>query len=62
MGSNAGGSFGRSTQVIPHPIYAKQRWIAILSPSRRTLEDLVKPLIAEARDRLPTPRRGAPAG
>jgi Family of unknown function (DUF6194) len=38
--------------VIPHPVYAKQRWIAILNPSRETFNELVKPLIAEAHDRL----------
>ena len=45
--------------VLPHPVYARQRWIAILNPSRRTFEDVVKPLIAEAHDRLATPRKRA---
>ena len=38
--------------IIPHPVYAKQRWIAILNPSAATFHDVVKPLIAEAHDRL----------
>jgi len=38
--------------VIPHPVYAKQRWIAILNPSRQTFDDMVKPLVAEAHARL----------
>ncbi len=38
--------------VIPHPVYAKQRWIAILNPSDRTFDEVVKPLIAEAYGRL----------
>jgi hypothetical protein len=38
--------------VIPHPVYAKQRWIAILNPSRATFDELVKPLIHEAHARL----------
>ena len=42
--------------VIPHPVYAKQRWIAILNPSRRTFDETVKPLIVEAHDRLAKPR------
>jgi uncharacterized protein DUF6194 len=42
--------------ILPHPVYAKQRWIAILNPSRVTFDDLVKPLIAEAHDRLARPR------
>jgi hypothetical protein len=43
--------------VIPHPVYAKQRWIAILNPSRATFDAVVKPLIAEAYERLARPRR-----
>ena len=38
--------------VIPHPVYAKQRWIAILNPSHASFDEVVKPLIAEAHDRL----------
>jgi hypothetical protein len=38
--------------VLPHPVYAKQRWIAILNPSRQTFDEVVKPLVAEAHDRL----------
>jgi hypothetical protein len=47
--------------VIPHPVYAKQRWIAILNPSRRTFDEVVKPLIAEAHDRLAKPKDRASA-
>lgn len=45
--------------VIPHPVYAKQRWLAILNPSRRSFDEIVKPLIAEAFDRLAKPKRRA---
>jgi hypothetical protein len=38
--------------IVPHPVYAKQRWIAILNPSRRSFDENVKTLIAEAHDRL----------
>lgn len=34
--------------LLPHPVYAKQRWVGILNPSRRTFDAVVKPLIAEA--------------
>ena len=44
-------------RIVPHPVYAKQRWIAILNPSRRTFDEIVKPLIAEAHERLAGPRR-----
>ena len=42
--------------LIPHPVYAKQRWIAILNPSRRSFDEVVKPLIAEAHARLARPK------
>ena len=38
--------------ILPHPVYARQRWIAILNPSRATWDETVKPLIAEAYERL----------
>ena len=38
--------------LLPHPVYARQRWIAILNPGRETWESIVKPLLAEAHDRL----------
>lgn len=47
-------------QVLPHPVYAKQRWIAILNPSRETFEAVVKPLIAEAHERLARQARRRP--
>src|SRR3954447_21771070 len=31
--------------LIPHPVYARQRWIGVLNPSRRTFDDVIKPLI-----------------
>jgi hypothetical protein len=43
--------------VLPHPVYARQRWLAIVNPSRATFDDVVKPLIAEAHDRLARSRR-----
>jgi hypothetical protein len=39
-------------RVVPHPVYAKQRWVSILNPSRATFEEVLKPLIAEAHARL----------
>jgi hypothetical protein len=44
-------------QVLPHPVYARQRWLAILNPSRESFDAVVKPLIAEAYERLATARR-----
>jgi hypothetical protein len=39
-------------RVIPHPVYARQRWISILNPSEASFEEVVKPLLAETHDRL----------
>jgi hypothetical protein len=44
--------FAALDRVLPHPVYAKQRWVAILIPSRRSFDEVVKPLIAEAHERL----------
>ena len=38
--------------VLPHPVYAAQRWISILAPSWATWKETVVPLIAVAHDRL----------
>ena len=39
-------------RILPHPVYAKQRWISIVNPSDATFRDVVLPLIDEAHDRL----------
>ena len=38
--------------VIPHPTYAKQRWVGIVNPSRATFEEQVRELLDEAYRRL----------
>jgi hypothetical protein len=43
--------------LLPHPVYAKQRWIAILNPTWQTFEETVQPLIAEAHARLAKAKR-----
>jgi Family of unknown function (DUF6194) len=62
VGSMKDPDYAALDQVVPHPVYAKQRWIAILNPSRQTFDEIVKPLIAEAYDRLAKPRRRAASG
>ena len=52
VGSIADPGYAAIDRIIPHPVYAKQRWIAILNPSRETFDAVVKPLIAEAHERL----------
>jgi hypothetical protein len=39
-------------RFVPHPVYAKQRWISILTPSHDTVREILMPLIAVGRDRL----------
>ena len=56
-GTMADADYRALDTVLPHPVYAKQRWLAILNPSRGTFADVVKPLLAEAHDRLATARR-----
>ena len=46
-------AFGR---VLPHPVYAAQRWISILNPTEDQFRDVVVPLIALAHDRLAAQR------
>jgi hypothetical protein len=42
--------------VLPHPVYAAQRYLAILNPSESTWRDVVIPLLAIAHDRLAAQR------
>ena len=39
-------------RFVPHPVYAKQRWISVVNPSHATVRDTLMPLIAEGHDRL----------
>src|SRR4051794_8389010 len=39
-------------RVLPHPVYAKQRWVSILNPSEATFRDVVLPLLDEAHGRV----------
>jgi hypothetical protein len=52
VGSTTGPDYAALDTVLPHPVYAKQRWVCILNPSRATFDDVIKPLIDEAHARL----------
>ena len=39
-------------RVLPHPVYAAQRWICIVNPSEASFHDVVVPLLTVAHDRL----------
>jgi hypothetical protein len=47
--------------LLPHPVYARQRWISILNPSAVTFNTVVIPLIALAHDRLAAQRARHPS-
>jgi len=62
VGSVVDPDYAELDRVMPHPVYAKQRWIAVLNPTRRTFDEVLKPLIAEAYERVARQRRRAPTG
>jgi hypothetical protein len=37
--------------LLPHPVYAPQQWVAVLSPSAELFDRVVKPLLEEAHAR-----------
>ena len=43
-------------RIVPHPVYARQRWISILNPGEATFRDVVMPLLTEAHDQLAAAR------
>ena len=60
-GVDAEPDYAALDRVLPHPVYAAQRWISILTPSWPTWNETVIPLIAVAHDRLAAQRaRHAP--
>ena len=52
VGDDRAADYAAVDRIVPHPVYAKQRWISILNPSDATFRDVVLPLIAEAHERL----------
>ena len=39
-------------RFVPHPVYAKQRWISVLNPSHETIRETLMPLITAGHHRL----------
>ena len=46
-----GYDFTALDQIMPHPVYGRQYWVCVLSPSAATFQAVVQPLLAEAYDR-----------
>jgi hypothetical protein len=58
VGSTADLDYAACDRFVPHPVYAKQRWISILNPSHATVREHLMPLIAAGHDRLAAGRAG----
>jgi hypothetical protein len=58
VGSLTDPDYGAFDRFVPHPVYAKQRWIAILNPSHSTLRETLMPLIGAGHDRLAARKPG----
>ena len=58
VGSIENPDYAALDRFVPHPVYAKQRWISVLNPSHATVRDTLMPLIAAGHDRLAA-RQGA---
>jgi hypothetical protein len=56
VGSDTNPNYAALDRFVPHPVYAKQRWIAILNPSHDTVREVLMPLIAEGHARLAAKR------
>jgi Family of unknown function (DUF6194) len=44
-------------RILAHPLYAKELWVCVLNPSRRTFDEQVKPLLGQGHDRLAHARK-----
>lgn len=60
VGSLADPDYAAFDRYVPHPVYAKQRWVSILNPSHATVSETLMPLIADGHRRLAARRK--PAG
>jgi hypothetical protein len=52
VGGMADPEYAALDRILPHPTYARQHWICIVSPTRHTFDSTVKPLLAEAHARV----------
>jgi hypothetical protein len=59
VGSLENPDYAAFDRYVPHPVYAKQRWISILNPSHVTVRETLMPLVAEGHRRLAARRKSA---
>ena len=62
VGSMTEPDYAAFDRFMPHPVYARQRWISILNPSHETIRSTLMPLIAAGHDRLVARRAGTSVG
>jgi hypothetical protein len=61
VGGESDQNYAAFDRFMPHPVYAKQRWISILNPSHKTVTRALVPLISEGHERLVAQRARARA-
>jgi hypothetical protein len=59
VGSATDPDYAAFDRLLPHPVYAKQRWLSVLNPSHETVRATLMPLITQAHDRLAARKGGA---
>jgi hypothetical protein len=52
VGDQADPDYAALDRFVPHPVYAKQRWVAVVNPSHETVSGTLMPLIRAGHDRL----------
>ena len=52
VGSMSDPEYAAFDRFVPHPVYAKQRWISVVNPSHQTVKEGLMPMIASGHDRL----------
>src|SRR5262245_20497632 len=52
VGSLEDPDYAAFDRYVPHPVYAKQRWISVVNPSHETVRETLMPLIKAGHDRL----------
>ena len=57
VGSPEDRDYAAFDRYVPHPVYAKQRWISILNPSHATVSETPMALIGAGHDRLAARRK-----
>ena len=58
VGGQTDPDYAAFDRFVPHPVYARQRWISILNPSHLTVRETLMPLIADGHRRLAARKPG----